>query len=209
LLVQGSGQEVIRGTFGQRFYFRDQLVQLSSSTAARTYRSSDYMAALSGRFSRAWTADTGIQYNPRESRPERLSVGARYQPGQYQTLSASYRFMRDQFNQVEFAGQWPLMQSWFGVGKMNYSIRDGRALETIIGAEYKADCWVFRGVVQSFSISGWSSAIANTGVYLQIELSGLANIGSNPLEVLRRNIPGYGRLNQIAPPINPAYDFFD
>ena len=206
LLVQGSGQEVIRGTFGQRFYFRDQLVQLSSSTAARTYRSSDYMAALSGRLSRAWTADTGIQYNPRDSRTERVSVGGRYQPGQYQVLSASYRFMRDQFNQLDLAGQWPLTQGWYGVGKMNYSIPDGRALESIAGVEYKADCWIFRGVLQRFSTS---AAVVNSAIFVQVELSGLANLGTNPLESLRRNIPGYGRLNQIAPPINPAYDFFD
>jgi len=49
----------------------------------------------------------------------------------------------------------------------------------------------------------------NSAIFVQVELSGLANLGTNPLESLRRNIPGYGRLNQIAPPINPAYDFFD
>ena len=206
LLVRGSGQELVKGTVGQRFYFRDQLVQLSSSTAARTYRSSDYLAALSGRISRNWTADTGMQYNPRDSRTERVSVGARYQPGQYQVLSASYRFMRDQFNQLDLAGQWPLTQGWYGVGKMNYSIQDGRALESIAGVEYKADCWIFRGVLQRFSTS---AAVVNSAIFVQLELSGLANIGTNPLESLRRNIPGYGRLNQVAPPINPAYDFFD
>ena len=206
LLVQGSGQELVKGTVGQRFYFRDQLVQLSSSTAARTYRSSDYLAALSGRVSRNWTADTGIQYNPRESRTERVSVGGRYQPGQYQVLSASYRFMRDQFNQLDIAGQWPLTQGWYGVGKMNYSIPDGRALESIAGVEYKADCWIFRGVLQRFATS---AAVVNSAIFFQLELSGLANLGTNPLESLRRNIPGYGRLNQVAPPINPAYDFFD
>ena len=35
--------------------------------------------------------------------------------------------------------------------------------------------------------------------YLQLEFNGLARIGSNPLEVLRRNIPGYSLINQSMP----------
>jgi len=33
---------------------------------------------------------------------------------------------------------------------------------------------------------------------VQLELSGLTKIGSNPLQTLRRNIPGYTKINQPA-----------
>ena len=46
-------------------------------------------------------------------------------------------------------------------------------------------------------------------VFLQVELSGFSRIGTNPLETLKRNIPGYSRLNQQAPSSNQTTDFFD
>jgi LPS-assembly protein len=35
----------------------------------------------------------------------------------------------------------------------------------------------------------------STSIYLQIELNGLARFGTNPLELLRRSVPGYQRTN--------------
>ena len=34
-----------------------------------------------------------------------------------------------------------------------------------------------------------------TAVFFQLELTGLSKIGTNPLEALRRNIPGYSKTN--------------
>jgi LPS-assembly protein len=39
-------------------------------------------------------------------------------------------------------------------------------------------------------------------------LSGFSRIGSNPLEALKRNIPGYTRLNQPPDPNRP-FNFYD
>jgi LPS-assembly protein len=44
---------------------------------------------------------------------------------------------------------------------------------------------------------------ASTTFFLQLELSGLARIGSNPLELLKRNIAGYGLINQ--PTADPVF----
>jgi LPS-assembly protein len=38
---------------------------------------------------------------------------------------------------------------------------------------------------------------------VQLELNGFSRIGSNPLEILKRNIPGYGVINQ--PTADPAF----
>ena len=43
---------------------------------------------------------------------------------------------------------------------------------------------------------------------VQLELNGFSRIGSNPLETLKRNIPGYGRLNQTRPDSLP-FDFYE
>ena len=81
-----------------------------------------------------------------------------------------------------------------------------RAVEALGGIEYNGECWVGRFVMQRFATATGQTTNA---VFLQVELSGFSRIGTNPLETLKRNIPGYSRLNQQAPSSNQTTDFFD
>jgi LPS-assembly protein len=60
-------------------------------------------------------------------------------------------------------------------------------------------------VVQRFAVA---TSQATNALFLQLELNGFSRLGSNPLETLKRNIPGYSRLNQ-APSANQTFDFFN
>ena len=203
LLLPGSGQEALKATVGQRYYFWDQRVTLEATTPARAYRSSDWIAALSGRVSSKWTMESALQYNPREARSERVALGARYQPEPLKTLNLNYRYLRDGLHQADVSGQWPIGGGWYGVGRFNYSLSDHRIVEGLAGFEYNGACWVARAVVQRFASSVGG---ATNAVFLQLELNGFSRFGSNPLEALKRNIPGYSRLNQ-AVSVNRPYDF--
>jgi LPS-assembly protein len=48
-------------------------------------------------------------------------------------------------------------------------------------------------------------------VFLQLELNGFSRLGSNPLEALKRNIPGYQRINAPSADRKPgdSFDFYD
>ena len=46
-----------------------------------------------------------------------------------------------------------------------------------------------------------TSQTTTNSVYLQIELNGLARFGTNPLELLRRSVPGYQQTND--PTVSP------
>ncbi len=201
---------MLRGTIGQRYYFKDQQVTLNPADAPRTYGASDWLAALSGRVAEHWTAEAATQYNQRDNQAERLTVTTRYQPEPLKTLNLSYRFLRDPINpirQVDLSGQWPLFDRWYGVGRFNYSLRDSRIVESIGGFEYAADCWVSRIVVQRFALTAGTST---TSVFAQLELNGFSQLGSNPLEALKRNIPGYRQINAAPPDANPdrPFDFY-
>ena len=205
LLAPGSGQEAIRATLGQRYYFSNQQVTLNPTDTPRTFKSSDWLAALSGPIAPKWTAETALQYNGRADRTERVTVSARYQPERFKTLNLSYRYLRDQLGQVDVSGQWPLGGGWYGIGRYNYSLRDSRVIESLGGLEYNGDCWVGRVVMQRFATATGQTTNA---MFVQLELNGFSRIGSNPLETLKRNIPGYSRLNQ-APSANQTLDFFN
>ncbi len=183
--------------------------QLTVALTSRVLRSSTGQEMLRGTIGQ-WTAEAATQYNQRDNQAERLTVTTRYQPEPLKTLNLSYRFLRDPINpirQVDLSGQWPLFDRWYGVGRFNYSLRDSRIVESIGGFEYAADCWVSRIVVQRFALTAGTST---TSVFAQLELNGFSQLGSNPLEALKRNIPGYRQINAAPPDANPdrPFDFY-
>lgn len=195
LVDPNTGVEYLKGMVGQRLYFRDQVVTLNPGDEVRTNRTSDFLAALSGRVLPKIYTDSAIQYNPNDKRTERFTLSGRYQPDTGKVLNAGYRFTRDLLKQVDFSGQWPLSGGWSGVGRYNYSIQDKRIIEAVGGMEYNGGCWVSRVVLQRYATTTGSSS---TAFFVQLELNDFSRIGSNPLDILRRSIPGYGRINQPA-----------
>ncbi|MEK6630349.1 MAG: LPS assembly protein LptD, partial [Acidobacteriota bacterium] len=205
ILSPTSGQEVLKATIGQRHYLQNQQVVLNNATPVRTDKTSDFLAAVNGRISRYWTLDSALQYNPHQNVFERLGLAARYQPETAKVLNLGYRFTRGSLNQIDVSAQWPLGGGWHGVGRYNYSTRDSRLVESLGGFEYNGGCWIGRVVLQRFAAATGTSTSA---VFVQLELNGFSRIGSNPLETLKRNIPGYGRLNQTRPDSLP-FDFYE
>ena len=169
----------------------------------RSNRKTDLLAALSGRVSEHVYLDGGWQYNPAVSRTERVDLGARFQPETAKVINAGYRYTRDQFAQVDLSAQWPLTGRWQGVGRYNYSTKDHKLIEGLVGVEYDGGCWAARVVLHRMATQ---TAETSTSLFFQLELSGLGRIGINPLDLLKRSIPGYGIINQpTADPIFGAY----
>ncbi len=197
LLDPLSGAEIIRAAFGQRFYFSTQNVGLPGEVL-RSDRQTDFLGSLSGRILPKTYADAGIQYNPRLNRMDRINIGGRYQPETGKVLNAGYRYTRDQLGQLglgqlDLSGQWPVFGGWHAVGRFNYSTKDRRMIESVAGVEYDGGCWVGRIVMQRLATQ---TQLSNTALFFQLELNGFAKVGSNPLDILKRNVPGYGVINQ-------------
>ncbi|MDP2784078.1 MAG: LPS-assembly protein LptD [Sulfurimicrobium sp.] len=206
LLDPESGQERIRGTIGQRYYFKPQQVTLDGS-AGRTDQSSDILAAFSGRLTPFWNVDAGVQYNTGQQQFQKTGVGVRYQPAVGKVLNLGYRFTRDMLypiEQLDFSAQWPLGGRWQGVGRWNYSLQDSKILEGLAGLEYNGGCWAARVVMHRLAIA---TAQTNNSILFQLELFGMGKIGSNPLNILKRNISGYAPTLQSSTPAT-TYDPF-
>lgn len=191
--LDSSGAEVLRLAFGQRFYFRDQKVQLNSATPVVDSRS-DILLAATGRISDTWTFDSAVQYNQAESSVISQSYTAQWMPGQKKVLNLGYRYLRNSFKNVELSSQWPIFQRWYGVGRISYSLQGKKILESLAGLEYNADCWVFRTGAQRFVTTATKQS---TQIFFQLELNGLSHLGvGSPLEAMKGSIPGYQRLNE-------------
>ncbi|CAH1208856.1 LPS-assembly protein LptD [Candidatus Nitrotoga sp. BS] len=191
LLDANSGAERLRVAIGQRFSFKTPLVNLVSPVEA-TNSKSDILLAVLGQVTPAWSLNSALQYNPNQARTEKLNVGARYQPESGKVLNLGYRFTRNSLRQVDISTQWPLSQRWHAMARWNYSLQDNRILELLTGVEYNACCWTARVVAQRFATA---TNEVSTGIFMQLELSGLVRIGSDPLNALRQSIAGFTKLN--------------
>lgn len=206
LIDPQNGNELMRAAFGQRYYFVDQLVTLPG-VAPRIGGRADLLAAFSGRVLAKTFVDTGWQYNPRDRTTERFNAGVRYQPDVGRVLNFSWRYRHnlstdpdnpDGFRDLDISGQWPLGGRWFAVGRYNRNLREHRISEGIAGVEYNGGCWVARGVIQDFATTATDRTKA---IFVQLEFNGLAALGSSPLNLLRRSVPGYGKINDPSSPV--------
>ncbi|WP_235580427.1 LPS-assembly protein LptD [Rhizobacter sp. Root404] len=216
-----TGAERLRLGLAQRYLLRDQFVTPDGKPL--TQRFSDLLLLGSTTVIPSWSLDASVQYSPDSNRVSRSVVGARYSPGPYRTISATYRLTRGLSEQVELGWQWPLygptpdasrprstdgsgcQGSWYGVGRVNYSTLERRLVDAVVGVEYDAGCWIGR-VVATRQSTGLSEA--TTRLLFQLELVGLSRLGSNPLQVLKDNIPGYKLLREgrAVAPASSAYD---
>ena len=205
LLEPETGAERLRLAVGQRFYFQDQRVVLNESP--RSAATSDALLGVEGRLSDAWAIIGLWQYNLDSSQTERLNAGLRYTPAPGRVFNASYTYNRQYFdptgkqsqlNQFDLSWQLPVNPNWTLLGRWNFSLIDNKTLEAVAGVEYNADCWALRLVGQRLTTS---SQTTTNSVYLQVELNGLARFGTNPLELLRRSVPGYQQTND--PTVSP------
>lgn len=194
-----TGAERFKAMLGQRYYFSPQRVSITGETT-RQSDFSNVVAAINGLVAPKTYGDLAWEYSYRESRTQRFAAGVRYQPELGKVLSGSYRYTRDPLtsqntvDQIDVAGQWPLSGRWGVVGRFNWSLRDQKALETIAGAEYNAGCWSARVVAQRL---GAIAGEANTTLFVQLELHDFGSLGTSPVGLLRRTVPGYGKTNEL------------
>ena len=212
-----TGAEALRLGIVQRYQFRDQ--RITPDQQPVTTRFSDLLLLGSTTFVPNWTFDAAEQYNTNSHRFERSVTGFRYSPGPYRTVGLTYRLSRGLSEQFEVGWQWPVWGqtppterserpasggrcagTLYSVGRVNYSTRDTRFTDSIVGFEYDAGCWIGRVVAERLS-TGRSEA--TTRLLIQLELVGLSRLGSNPLKVLKDNVPGYTLLRDERSTITP------
>ena len=210
LLDPDTGAEAARFGLAQRLRFKDQRVTLPVG-APVSERLSDILFGATINWSPRWSLDSTVQYNPKTGRSIRSTIGGRYSPGNYRVVSAAYRLQRGFSEQLDIGWQWPLNDlwgdkglnlgpgrgegegRWYSVGRLNLSLKDRRLVDTIVGLEYDAGCWLGRIVFERLQSSTNTS---NKRILFQLEFVGFTRLGTNALQRLRENIPRYQFLRE-------------
>ena len=209
-----SGAERANVTLAQKQQFTGQKVGLNGNIANPTTYS-DTLGSASVRLLGNFSADMFGQYNTQLNRFVQTTVGGSWRPTPGRSLNFGYRNVwsppiqaSSQNNQIatpsatttdqyNVSGQWPVTREVSVLGRWGYDALTTRTLNTLVGLEWTRDCWTFRG---AYSQALNTSIITTTQVLFQIEFRGFASAGSNPVDIMKLNVPGYMPTSKPIPP---------
>ena len=209
-----NGAEMLRVGMAQRIRFSDQKVVLPDQSAAQAGLS-DLLLGAGVRWDARWALDATVQVNSQTDRVSRSTLQGRYSPSPYRVLNAAYRLNQGVSEQVDLGWQWPLSDllgrrdaatetawtrtpgqglgpdRWYSVGRLNFSLTEGRMVDSLLGLEYDGGCWIGRIAFERIQST---VSTATSRLLFQLEFIGLARVGASPLNALRTNIPRYQNL---------------
>lgn len=217
-----TGAERLKLAIAQRVRFSDQRVLLPGEVPA-TSRFSDILLGAAVNWTDKWSFEGTTQYNQDLNRTVRTTATARYSPSNYRTVNVGYRTQYDTVNRtnasklVDVGWQWPINDlwgdkgrdlgpgrgqgggRWYAVGRLNYSIKDKRLVDTVVGFEYDGCCWIGRVVLERLQSSITQS---NMRLLFQMEFVGFSRLsfGSDPERSLKQNVPRYQYLREAVDP---------
>ena len=214
-----NGAEMLRVGVAQRIRFSDQQVVLPGQAATPTGLS-DILFGAAVRWNDRWSLDATLQANNQTHDVARTTVQARYSHSAYRVLNAAYRVNNQTSPNSTFMDvgwQWPLSDlvgetdrqadaawsrtpgqglgpnRWYTVGRLNYSLRERSLVDSLLGLEYDAGCWIGRVAFErkQTNFSNVITGSASSRIFFQLEYIGLARVGISPLKSLSDNIPRY------------------
>ena len=223
-----NGAELARFGVAQRYRFSDQLVRLPGEQPVAS-GFSDILIGAGVRWDNRWTFDSTLQFDAQTHLTTRTTLTTRFSPTPYRVFNTAYRRTRDQSEQIDVGWQWPLRDfslandnspantqilepgqglgadRWYSVGRMNFSLKDRKMVDTLLGLEYDAGCWLGRVVYERLQNT---TSTSRSRILFQLEFVGLARVGSSPLKTLRDNIPRYQYLREDLAPTSrfTSYD---
>ena len=209
--IDKNGKERLSGIIAQRYYFEDRRIFGADLEAKKA--NSDIFMGATARLANSLNLDAMFQYDPTSRTMLRSTVSSRYNPEPGKMLNLSYRMIDNVSDDTQdlkvfnAAGQWPLGNRFYSIGRYNYDLKTSQTIEVLGGIEYDGGCWVARTIFDRISLP--TSPQPNYTFFIQLELNGLGALGSDANKLnnfLYRNVPGVRTVNQI-PDVNRQANF--
>jgi len=190
VLNRETGAERLRFSLGQVYYFTDREIALPGRES-QDATVSEFLGEAAVQLASGWRARTTVQWDPEDSRTEKLAFVLNYRPDNGTVVNLGYRrrLAITDVEQTDVSFQYPITERWSVLGRWNYSLESDQTLELVGGVEYDSCCWGLRVGGRRFirNVRG----DFDTAFFVQIHLKGLAGLGSVGESFLRNQIPGY------------------
>ncbi|OGT19371.1 MAG: hypothetical protein A2V90_05640 [Gammaproteobacteria bacterium RBG_16_57_12] len=187
LLDQQQGIEHVSVSIGRRYYLDDPRVSMPGSTDPAA--PADIMAMLQANFLGHWRFDSLGQWDRDEDNLRKGRLNLLYRRDNQHVARLSFNYVRDTLKQSDLALRWPLVHRWSLFGRWQYSFDLDRTLEGFGGLEYNSCCWMTRIASRHYVLD--SQGTTDTTFLLQVELKGLANVGTQMPGATDNDLFGY------------------
>ena len=189
LLNEKNGDERLRASVGQIYYFRDRRVTLPGQSVGTNY-SSNLIAELDFQPFSTVSWRSGMQWDPHKNRFDRGEALLQYKNTEDYIINLGYRYRRDRLQIIDGSFRLLVLPGFHAVGRWQYSIDDDITLESFLGVEAESCCWRVRLIGRRYIRD--VNRQADTSIFAQLELKGLVSLGRHVDRFLERNIRGYG-----------------
>ncbi|PCI09136.1 MAG: hypothetical protein COB77_00645 [Gammaproteobacteria bacterium] len=196
VLNTATGNELIRASIGQIYFFEDRRVSLDGNID--TAKQSDIIAELDTRWGR-WQTNIDLQWDTSNSTLSKENYFLHYKSDKHHLFNIGYRKRLIDNNidieQMDTSFVYAINREYSSFFRWNYSIHDHQNIDIIAGIAYNSCCWSLQLLAQR-RLLNTNSATDNdafdNSILIQFRLKGLGSLsGSKARKTLERSIYGY------------------
>lgn len=203
-LSENRNNPIASISLGQVLYFSDQQVTLQYREQVQALEESDLATKITAQLSRNIQVRGDFLYNPKEKQVMRATTGIEYQDDDLRRIKLGYRFVREDrvelstlpVDQLDTAFSLPFGEQWQVVGRLFYDLDEHKELDAFLGFEYDDCCYRLRLLARRWLDSTLATLVNDRnryddGIFLEIDLKGLASSGERIQRLLAETIPGF------------------
>lgn len=202
-----SGNETLRASVGQIFYFRDREVRLNQIDPDLRESTSAIAAELALSPSRKWQVRASILYDPSDSNFDAAYAQASFTPEHGKIFNLGYTLRepppslidRPVTEQANASAYYPINDTWSVFGAYAYSLEASEAVESMVGFEYDDCCWRVRLLYMRYVDTLVGDIVdfndpnleRESSFQIQVMLKGMGGFGGRVDELLSDMIRGF------------------
>jgi LPS-assembly protein len=201
LLNPDTGDEFVRASIGQIYYFEDRKVSLSGDTTD-TDKQSDVIAELDVKW-RRWQSNIDLQWDISRNELSQENYFLHYKSNDRSLFNIGYRkLLEDDSSQIDIEQTdtsfvYAFNKNYTGIVRWNYSLKDDKDIDTILGLTYDSCCWSIQVLGQRLLRNSTTRSDYDTAILIQFVFKGLGSLsGSRAKSTLEQSIYGYTDIYQ-------------
>jgi|TARA_B100000315_G_scaffold247664_1_gene276679 LPS-assembly protein len=213
-----TGVQYLSASIGQTYFFMDRTISLLPGDPEAN--SSALFGQIGISPIEALRISGSLEWEHHNGKTSRGTLGIRYSPDYLHILNITYRFtsediqiptIAENVEESDITFIWPIKGKLSAIGRWNFGWDNDQTIESFVGVEYNDCCWKMRLVFRRFLKDPRNIIIleddpgapggvrqvphldnrADTGVFFEFQLKGLATMGRRLDSLLDDAIIGY------------------
>ncbi|MBT8118137.1 MAG: LPS assembly protein LptD [Gammaproteobacteria bacterium] len=196
ILNPNTGDEFVRASIGQIYYFEDRKVSLTGGSID-TERQSDVIAELDIKW-RRWQSNIDLQWDVSRNQLSQENYFLHFKSDDRHLFNIGYRkrLFDDSglvdIEQTDTSFVYAINRNYSAIARWNYSLKDIQDIDTIFGVAYDSCCWSIQLLSQRLLRNSTTSNEYDTAILVQFVFKGLGSLsGSRAQQTLEESIYGY------------------